>query len=91
MTNLPNVRLAYAEAYAVKADCGGGFRGVAKNILTGNIMRGENRETLEQARNDAKRFVFQFADGRNMVTGTYKSPKGAWKCNYFIRGDEVNA
>jgi hypothetical protein len=86
----PTTRLSYAEAYPVKAECGGGFRGTAKNILTGEILRGENRDTIEQARNDAKRFVFQFADGRNMVTGIFKSPKGWWKCNYFIRTDEAS-
>lgn len=83
---LPNVRLAYAEAYAVK---GGGYRGVAKNMLTEDIQRGELRNSLEEARNDAKRFVWAFAAGRNMVTGTYRSPKGQWKMNYFIRADEA--
>ena len=85
----PTTRLAYAEAYAVKAEAGGGFRGAAKNCLSGEILRGPNRETVEIARNDAKRFVFQFADGRNMITGTFKSPKGLWRCNYFIRTDET--
>lgn len=86
----PTTRLAYAEAYPIKAEMGGGFRGAAKNMLTGEILRGERRDTVEQARNDAKRFVWQFADGRNMVTGTFgHHAKGTWRCNYFIRTDEV--
>lgn len=85
----PTILLSHAQAYALKAECGGGFRGAAKNMLTGEVLRGERRDTIEAARNDAKRFVWQFASGRNMVTGTYKSPRGSWKCNYFIRSDEV--
>ena len=83
---MTTTHLAYAEAYGLKA---GGFRGAAKNKITGEIMRGEIRDTIEAARNDAKRFVFQFADGRNMITATYQSPRGLWKCNYFIRSDEA--
>ena len=83
------VQLAYAEAYTIKAEMGGGFRGVAQNKLTGEILKGERRDVIEQARNDAKKFVWQFADGRNMHTGTYKSPKGLWRMNYFIRSDEA--
>lgn len=86
---LTNVRLAYAEAYQRKADLGGGFRGVAKNKLTGEIFRGETRDTLEAAKNDAKRVVFAWADDRNMVTGTYKSPRNNWRMNYYIRADEA--
>jgi hypothetical protein len=84
-----NVHLSYAIAYGLKADVGGGFRGAAKNIITGEVLRGEVRETIEEARNDAKRFVWQFANGRGMSTGTYKSRKGSWKCNYYIRADEA--
>ena len=40
----PTTRLAFAQAYAVKAEFGGGFRGAAKNVLTGEILKGENRE-----------------------------------------------
>jgi hypothetical protein len=83
------IQLAYAEAYEIKASMGGGFRGVAKNKITGEICKGERRDTIKAARNDAKTFVFKFADGRKMTTGTYKNSKGSWKCNYFIRSDEV--
>jgi hypothetical protein len=79
MSQLANIRLAYAEAYAIKQEAGGGYRGVAQNKLTGEVLRGEQRDTIEAARNDAKRIVWAWADGRNMVTGTYKSPKGSWK------------
>ena len=85
----PTTQLAHAQAYKVKEEFGGGYRGAAINKLTGEIIRGETRETIEQARNDAKTFVWQFAAGRNMVTGTFKSPHGEWKCNYFIRTDEA--
>jgi hypothetical protein len=90
MSILANVQLSYAEAYEIKAECGGGFRGVAKNMLTGEVRRGDRRDTIEQARNDAKTFVFEFAAGRNMATGTFRNPKGLWRCNYFIRSDEVD-
>jgi hypothetical protein len=86
---MSTTRLAYAESYAIKAECGGGYRGAAKNMLTGEIQKGDRRDTIEEARNDAKQFVWIWADGRNMVTGTFKSPKGSWKMNYFIRTDEV--
>jgi hypothetical protein len=81
------VHLAYAEAYELKA---GGFRGVAKNMLTGEIARGEVQPTIEQARNDAKRFVFAWAADRNMITGTYRNPRNRWQMNYFIRSDEID-
>jgi hypothetical protein len=81
------VNLAYAEAYPTKT---GGFRGVAKNYLTGEIAKGELRNSLEEARVDAKKFVFAWANGRNMGTGSYRSLKGQWRMNYFIRADEVD-
>jgi hypothetical protein len=81
------VQLAYAEAYALKA---GGYRGVAQNKLTKEIARGEVREDIATARNDAKRFVFAWAGDRNMTTGTYNTrSRESWKCNYFIRSDEA--
>lgn len=87
--NSLTVRLAYAEAYTIKQEFGGGYRAYAKNMLTGEIKKGDRRDTIEQARNDAKKYVFEFANGRNMTTGTYKSPRGSWRCNYFIRADEA--
>jgi hypothetical protein len=66
----PTTRLAYAEAYALKD---GGYRGVAKNMLSGEIARGEVRDNIVSARNDAKRFVFAWAGEHNMTTGTYNT------------------
>ncbi len=83
------VRLAFAEAYKIKAECGGGFRGLAQNMITKEVAKGVARETLEEARNDAKAFVWAWAADRNMTTGTYRNPKGSWKMNYYIRADEA--
>lgn len=83
-------QLAYAEAYPIKVELGGGFRGVAQNKLTKAIAKGDRRDTIEEARNDAKRFVWAWAAGRNMATGTYPNKAGvSWRTNYFIRSDEV--
>lgn len=69
---------------------GGGFRGVALNSLTQEQFRGDVRSTLDDARNDAKRAVWAWADGRGMVTGTYRNKPGKnWRMNFFIRSDEV--
>jgi hypothetical protein len=87
---MSTTQLAYAEAYQLNTKAGGGFRGVAQNKLTGKIYRGERRETIEDARNDAKRAVFAWADNRNMTTGTYRNKPGLnWRMNYFIRIDEL--
>jgi hypothetical protein len=80
------IRLAYAEAYAIKDS---GYRGVAKNMLTNEIARGEVRSGLAQAREDAKRFVWAWADGRNMATGSYRHSHARWRMNYFVRSDEA--
>jgi hypothetical protein len=85
----PTVCAFYAEAYAIKESSGGGFRGVAVNKLTKEQKKGERRESIEQARHDAKTFVFEFAAGRNMTTGAYKGSRTNWKYNYFIRSDEA--
>jgi hypothetical protein len=86
---MPTVRLAYAEAYERKTELGGGFRGAAINSLTGEKYQSEVRQTIEEARNDAKKAVWAWADGRNMVTGTYRNRRNTWRMNYFIRCDEV--
>lgn len=83
------VQLAYAEAYQIKAELGGGFRGVASNKLTGETFRGGQRDDILAAKNDAKRVVLAWAAGRNMITGTYRNPRDNWRCNYFIRADEA--
>ena len=86
---MPTTHLAYAGAYKIKDS---GFRGIALNKLTKEIARGEVRETIEQARNDAKTFVWAWAKGRNMATGTLRNTPGLqWRMNYFIRTDEVEA
>ena len=86
----PTTQLAYAEAYRIKESLGGGFRGACHNVITKEVKKGEVRETLEQAKFDAKTFVFEFAAGRNMTSAPYHGiPRKLWKCNYFIRSDEV--
>ena len=80
------VQLAYAEAYELKA---GGFRGAVKNKLTGEITKTEVFDTLEHAREAARKIVFDIVGDRNMAAGHYRSPRGEWRCNYFIRSDEV--
>jgi hypothetical protein len=87
---MPTTHLASAEAYKIKESAGGGFRGVARNKLSGATYRGEVRDSLEAARNDAKRAVWTWADGRNMNTGTFRNtPRVNWRMNFFIRTDEV--
>lgn len=81
-----NAHLAYATAYELEA---GGFRGVVKNMRNGEIQRGDVRSTMDEARNDAKAFVWKLADGRNMATGSYPHSKTRWRMNYYIRSDEV--
>jgi hypothetical protein len=85
----PTTRLAHAQAYTIKESLGGGFRGVAQNLLTGEVLKSEVCATLHEAKNAAKGYVFGWAAGRNWVTGSYPYSRDQWKMNYFIRTDEV--
>ena len=71
----------YAEAYELKV---GGYRGVALEKQTGEKKRGEVRQTLEEAKNDAKRFAGELLKGRAYKSGTYPSSKSRWRNNYWF-------
>jgi hypothetical protein len=70
----------YVEAYELKA---GGFRGVAKDCRTGEIQRGDVRPTLDEARNDAKRFAEKMLGGLPYAGGSYRNTRHNWKFNYW--------
>lgn len=60
-------QIAYGEVYELKA---GGFRGAAKNKLTGEIVRGEVRPTLAEARNDVRNFFWSLLGDDQMKAAT---------------------
>lgn len=74
--------VAIAEAYELKDDLGGGFRGVAKHKGTGEIMKGDVRRSLDEARNDAKNFIAKMLKGVP-VSAAPISSKNNWRCNYW--------
>ena len=72
----------------MKAEFGGGFRGVAKNKISGEIFHSKICETLDAARYAAKAWVFAQAGERNILAApVYK--KKDWRCFYSIRSDET--
>lgn len=77
--------LAVARAYERKAELGGGFRGVAFNPKTKERRESDVRETLQQARNDAKRMVHDMlgAETYSKTRPGYIWRKSSWHCNYF--------
>jgi hypothetical protein len=79
----------YAEAYELKAEAGGGFRGVAKNCTTGQIYRGERRETINQARQDAHSAAIELLAGVPYRSGSYRNRRNNWKMNYWFAADAV--
>lgn len=77
--------LASARAYQRKAELGGGYRGVAFMPSTKERRQGEVRETLAQARNDAKRHVYEMLGPQRYARTRpgYCWGKHSWSCNYF--------
>jgi hypothetical protein len=71
----------FAMAYELKD---GGFRAVVKNNQTGEVQRGEIRESLASAKLDAQQFAFNFLAGRPYRAGAYRNPRNAWKMNYWM-------
>ena len=74
-------RRIFAEAYELKD---GGFRGLAKDFRTNTVQRGEVRPTLNEAKRDAHNFAVAMLAGRPYASGTYRSPRNAWKMNYWV-------
>lgn len=73
--------LVTAQAYAIKAERGGGFRGIARAGAT--EKRGERRDSFEEAKNDAKRFALELLAGRRCRCG-YVWRRQFWLCNYWM-------
>jgi hypothetical protein len=72
----------YAEAYELKI---GGFRGVATDRRTGEVRKGEVRETIEQARHDAHSFALAFLASTPYQPGTYRNRPNRWRMNFWLR------
>lgn len=73
----------YAEAYALKDELGGGFRGIAIRNTDKEKRRGEIRKSLEEARNDAKRFASELMGDTPCAPGYFRHSKSNWRCNYW--------
>ena len=80
----------YVEAYELKD---GGFRAVACEYKRGaggkderviEPIRGERRETFEEARNDAQRFAAQLLADRPFARGHYRNPRNNYRCNFWM-------
>lgn len=81
----PSAVLASARAYQRKAELGGGYRGVAFLTATKERRQGEVRQTLAEARNDAKRHVYEMLGARrySMTRPGYIWGRSSWACNYW--------
>ena len=77
------VKIATARAYERKAELGGGFRGVAVRLADKKRLQGEIRDTLSDAREEAKSLVFTLIDRRYVAPGYGPWSPTNWYCNYF--------
>lgn len=81
----PSAVLATARAYQRRADLGGGFRGLAILAATKERREGDVRQTLAEARNDAKRHAYNMlgAARYSRTRPGYIYGRTSWACNYF--------
>lgn len=83
------VEFAYAEAYEISPDLGGGFRGAALNKFTRETFRSEVLGTLAEAQNDADRAVHAWAGKHRMAVGEYGTQGLDWRADFFIWSYEL--
>ncbi len=77
------LRVGYIEAYAIK---GGGFRGIFADLERQEAHKSDVLESLEEARNWAKRLCHErFVDrGYKLAAIRSKSPKLSYKANVWV-------
>lgn len=78
-----------ARAYNIKDELGGGFRGLAYikddgYVVEGSQIKGDIRGTLEEARNDAKRFAADMHGERRSRRAYYHNSKTKWRTDYYL-------
>lgn len=91
MTNVSGtVHVATIFAYTIKADHGGGFRGVFYNRATKARVSSERMDTLAAAKRFAKTEAHNFAEKLNIgySLAAVRKPAGEYYANVWVRADE---